>query len=132
MDLKHYFAEHKGSSVLATADADGKVNVAVYARPHVQDDGTVSFIMRDRLSHHNLQSNPHAAYLFQEQGKERDGIRLYLTHANEETDPALINELRRRTKPDMHPDEAKFLVTFHVDKVLPAVGAENPIDRNLY
>jgi len=124
MDLKHYLSEHKGSGVLATSDAHGKVNVAVYARPHVQDDNRVSFIMRDRLSHHNLQSNPHAAYMFQEEGTERHGVRLFLTHASEETDPDLINALRRRTKPDIHPDEAKFLVTFHVDKVLPAIGSE--------
>ena len=119
MNLKHYFCEHKRSGVLATADAHGKVNVAVYARPHVQDDNTVSFIMRDRLSHHNLQSNPQSAYMFQEEGtEEHHTVRLYLTHASEETDPALINGLRRRTTPDTHPEEAKFLVTFRVDKVL--------------
>jgi len=126
MDLKHYFSGHKGSGVLATSDAHGKVNVALYARPHVQDDNTVSFIMRDRLSHHNLQSNPHAAYMFEEPETEHHGVRLYLTHTHEETDPALINELRKRTTPDMHPDEAKFLVTFHVDKALTAIGTTKP------
>jgi hypothetical protein len=124
MDLKNYFSKNKGSGILATADSAGKVNVAVYAHPHVQDDTTVSFIMRDRLSHHNLQSNTHAAYIFLEEGTEHHGIRLYLTHANEETDPKIIEALRRRTTPDAHPDEEKFLVTCNVDKVLPAVGTE--------
>ncbi len=124
MDLKTYFSKHKGAGTLATADTDGKVNVAVYARPHVKDEKTVSFIMRDRLSHHNLKSNPHAAYMYLEEGTEHHGVRLYLTHTSEENDPALINELRRRTTPDSHPDEEKFLVTFHVDKILPAVGTE--------
>ena len=58
MDLKTYFSQHKGAGILATADASGKVDVAVYARPHVKDDETIAFIMRDRLSHQNLQSNP--------------------------------------------------------------------------
>ena len=126
MDLKHYFSEQKGSGVLATADADGKVNVAVYARPHVQDDNTVSFIMRDKLSHSNLQYNPHAAFMYLEEGTEHHGIRLYLSHINEESDPEKISAMRRRTTPDRDPEEDKFLVTFHVDKVLAAVGTENP------
>ncbi|MCF7973146.1 MAG: pyridoxamine 5'-phosphate oxidase family protein [Phycisphaerae bacterium] len=126
MDLKQYFSENKDSGVLATADAHGKVNVAVYARPHVQDDNTVSFIMRDRLSHRNLQSNPHAAFMYLEEGTEHHGIRLYLTRTGEESDPEKISAMRRRTTPDRHPEEDKFLVTFHVDKVLAAVGTEDP------
>jgi len=126
MDLKQYFSEHKASGVLATADAHGKVDVAVYARPHVQDDNTVAFIMRDRLSHSNLQSNPHAAFMYLEEGTEHHGIRLYLTRTGEESDPETISAMRRRTTPDRHPEEDKFLVTFHVDKVLAAVGTEDP------
>jgi hypothetical protein len=37
MNLKDYFENAKGLGVLATADADGKVNWAVYARPHFLD-----------------------------------------------------------------------------------------------
>ena len=36
--LKEYFDKAKGYGVLATADAAGKVNMAVYARPHVLDE----------------------------------------------------------------------------------------------
>jgi hypothetical protein len=125
MDLKEYFEKHTGSGILATADAEGNVNMAVYARPHVKDDATVAFIMRDRLSHQNLQSNPHAAYIFLEEVKGYQGKRLYLTLTSEETDPEKIAALRRRTAPDSHPDESKFLVTFRVDRVRPAVGKEN-------
>ena len=64
MNLKMYFDETKGMGVLSTSDGDGHVNAAVYARPHVMEDGKLAFIMQDRLSHHNLQTNPHAAYLF--------------------------------------------------------------------
>ncbi len=67
MDLAEYFENQKGTGVLATADDQGRVDVAVYARPHVIDRETIAFIMPDRLTHHNLQSNDHAAYLFMEQ-----------------------------------------------------------------
>ena len=60
MTLEAYFEEHKGFGVLSTADGEGRVNAAVYSRPHVMGDGTVAFIMWDRLTHANLQSNPHA------------------------------------------------------------------------
>jgi hypothetical protein len=68
MDLYEYFEGAKGLGVLATADDQGRVDVAVYASPHVMDDSTITFIMADRLTHHNLQSNAHAAYLFKEDG----------------------------------------------------------------
>jgi len=45
MTLKDYFDNAKGYGVLATADNAGKVNAAVYARPHVMDEKTVTFIM---------------------------------------------------------------------------------------
>jgi hypothetical protein len=68
MNLGEYFDGAKGQGVLATADGSGKVNVAVYARPHFLDDETALFIMADRLSHENLSSNPWAAYIFIEAG----------------------------------------------------------------
>jgi hypothetical protein len=64
MSLKEYFDTTKGIGFLFTADGDGQVDAAIYARPHFMEDGTMAFIMRDRLSHHNLQSNPHATFLF--------------------------------------------------------------------
>ena len=125
MDLQEYFEKHIGSGILATADADGNVDLAVYARPHVKTDSTLAFIMRDRLSHHNLQSNPHAAYIFLEKGQGYSGKRLYLTRLSEDTNPERIAALRRHTKPDSRPDERKFLVTFSVDRIRPAVGPED-------
>ena len=74
MDLKDYFEKKQGLGVLATSDANGKVDAAVYSRPHVMAEGTVALIMHDRLSHHNLESNPHAAYLFVEEGTKSKGI----------------------------------------------------------
>ncbi|UCH19794.1 MAG: pyridoxamine 5'-phosphate oxidase family protein [Deltaproteobacteria bacterium] len=122
MDLKDYFENTKGVGVLATADSDGKVDAAVYARPHVMGDGTLAVIMRDRLTHHNLQSNPHATYLFIEEGPGYKGKRLFITKVREEQDTELLNSLRRRQYLD-EKDEAKFLVFFKLDKELPLIGA---------
>jgi hypothetical protein len=122
MTLKEYFASVKGRGILATADGDGKVDAAVYATPHVMDEETVAFIMRDRLTHHNLQSNPHAAYLFMEAGEGYAGKRLFLTKIREEQDSELLHKLRRRRYED-EKKEPRFLVFFRIDKVLPLIGA---------
>ena len=63
-EMHDYFENTTGNGVLATADAQGKVNQAVFSRPHVMEDGTAAFIMPHRLTHKNLQENPYAAYLF--------------------------------------------------------------------
>jgi hypothetical protein len=121
MTLKDYFENTNGTGVLSTADGDGKVNAAIYSRPHVREDGTLAFIMRDRLSHHNLQSNSHAIYLFTEEGPGYTGKRLYLTKVHEEQDTELLESLRRRQYID-EKDESKFLVFFQLDKELPLIG----------
>jgi hypothetical protein len=125
MDLSEYFDKTTGLGVLATADADGAVNTAVYSRPHVLDEGTVTFIMADRLSHANLQSNPRAAFLFHEAGGGYRGKRLYLTKLREETDSEKISALRRRpSESGCRADEERtaFLVTFRIDRILPLIG----------
>jgi hypothetical protein len=122
MKLKEYFGSVEGRGVLATADADGKVDAAIYATPHFIDDETIAFIMRDRLTHNNLQSNPHAAYLFMEAGQKFVGKRLFLTKTREEQDSELLYSLRRKKYSD-DKNEAKFLVFFQIDKVLPLMGS---------
>jgi len=121
MKLKEYFEETKGVGVLATADGAGKVDAAVYARPNIMDDGSLAFIMRDRLTHHNLQSNSHATYLFVENGPGYKGKRLYLTKVREEEDTELLESLRKRQYID-EKDEARYLVIFKLAKELPLIG----------
>ena len=121
MELKEYFENADGLGVLATADGNGKVDLAVYSRPHVMAEDTVAFIMHDRLSHHNLETNPHAAYLFVEEGTKSKGKRLFLTKTKEEKDTELLQSLRRR---DYGEKEGLYLVYFTVDKVLPVLGSQ--------
>jgi hypothetical protein len=123
MELREYFKNTEGFGVLATADGDGKVNSAVYARPHVMEDGSLAFIMRDRLSHKNLQSNPHATYLFKEDGPGYKGKRVYLTKVREEENSPLIDSLSRRTyRSDEGSKESKFLVYFKLERERPLIG----------
>ena len=124
MELKEYFENTEGRGILATADGDGKVDAAIYARPHFMDDGTIALIMRDRLSHHNLQSNSHACYMFIEKGRGYRGKRLFLSKVREEQDSELLQSLRRRQYID-DKDESKFLVFFRIDRELPLVGPGN-------
>jgi hypothetical protein len=124
MDLKGYFENTKGFGVLSTADTQGKVDAAVYSRPHAMEDGTIASIMSDRLTHENLKTNPHAVYLFLEEGTGYRGKRLFLTKIGEEQDSELIEEVCRRCYPsDLQVNEPRFLVIFRVDKELPLVGA---------
>ena len=122
MELKEYFENTAGSGILATADSDGKVDAAIYAWPHVMDDGTIALIMRDRLTHFNLQSNSHACYMCIEKGPGYRGKRLFLTKIREEEDSELLHSMRRRQYIN-EKDESKFLVFFKIDRELPLVGA---------
>ncbi len=124
--MKEYFENAQGIGVLATADADGKVDVAIYAHPRFlndHDDNTVSFIMNDRLSHANIMANPKAAYLFIEEGDEYVGKRLSLTKVGQEDDQEKIKALRRRNLPDdYYEDKTQYLVHFRIDGARPLVG----------
>jgi hypothetical protein len=121
MRLNEYFTSVKGRGILATADGSGKVDAAVYATPHFIDDETIAFIMRDRLTHHNLQSNNHAAYVFMESGEGYAGKRLFLTKIREEQDSELLRKLQRKSYED-DTKESRFLVFFRIDRVLPLIG----------
>jgi hypothetical protein len=114
-DLKSYFEKTEGTGILATSDAEGNVNLAIYARPHILEDGNVAMIMRE---------NPKAAYLFMEQGPGYKGCRLYLTRIGEEKDMEKIKALKRRCPTtDSDPENNElFLVTFRLDKTLPLIA----------
>ena len=125
MTLNEYLQNVTGKGILATADAEGKVDAAVYSKPHILDDNTLAFIMRDHLTHENITANPYAAYLFIEDGPHYRGIRLFLKKIREDSDPDLIAEMtRRHLTPEQ--DKAKgpkFLVYFSLEKVLPLIGS---------
>lgn len=128
MGLASYFEERSGIGILSTADANGRVDAAIYARPHVMDDGTLAMIMRDHLTHRNLQENPYAVYLFLEQGPGYQGRRLYLKKIHEDQNPRLLRQLMRPslTSEEDQAKGPKFMVYFVVENDRQLVGDESP------
>ncbi|MFC1643408.1 pyridoxamine 5'-phosphate oxidase family protein [Myxococcota bacterium] len=123
MESYDYFEKHTGFGVLSTADTSGKVNAAVYARPHVFEDGTLGFLTGDRLTRLNLQSNGQAVYLFREEPVESQhylGKRLYLKLLREETDAQTIDSVRRRRYGN--DKDGQYLLVFEVVQELPLIG----------
>ena len=100
------------------------INEKEYAKPHVIDEKTIAFVMKERLSHINLKTNPHAAYMFIEKGEGYTGKRLYLTKLREETNTSVVEMLRQK-QPEIFAvddDSNKFLVQFQIDEIWPLVG----------
>ncbi len=123
MNLHSYFKEHRGTGVLATADREGVVNTAIYARPHILEDTTIGFVMRERLSRKNLLENPKAGYLFQEDGTGTDGIRLRLTRLEEFTDHPVLDAPSRKPGGEAT-TEKRYFVTFKVERCFQLVGGD--------
>ena len=125
MKLEDYFEKTKGISILSTADREGKLTTAIYSRPRVLEDNSIAFIMRERLMYHNLQTNPHAAFMFIEESAGYQGIRLFLKKSREDNDPEVIAKMTRRS---LTPEEdkqkgPKHLVIFRAEMILPLIGA---------
>jgi len=99
MNLSEYFEQTKGRGVLATADAAGKVNAAIY-----------------------VQSTPWATYLFMEEGEGYKGKRLYLKKVKEEQNDQLINEICQKCDYSHCHIGTRYVVHFTVEKVLPLIG----------
>ena len=124
MTLKEYFHNTRGTGVLATADKEGQVDAAIYSRPHIMADGSLAFIMRERLTHENLQSNPHATFLFMERNGHLQGMRLFLKKTREDTDQELIAKMTRRS---LSPEQdaaagPKYIVYFSLEKIINLIG----------
>ena len=123
MDWKDYFEKKSGMGFLATSNSSGDVDIAVYSRPKVMDDGTLAYGMADRLTHANLQENPHAVYAFNEGGFQ--GVRLFLEKVREETEGPLLDSIREEADRVVGPgigDLVKYVVYFRITKDLPLVG----------
>jgi len=134
MTIAEYFEKTQGRGILATADKDGNVDAAVYAKPKILDDNSIAFIMRDRLTHANVDSNPHASYLFLEhEGGGYKGIRLTLTKTHEEKDSERLYALRRPDHNAIQETEEErgplFLVVFKIDGIRPITPkGGNPLE----
>ena len=125
MTLSEYFEQAKGIGVLATTDAAGQVNQAIYAKPlflDKDDEQMCYFVMADRLTHDNVLHNPSASYLFIEHGEGYAGKRLSLVVGDVESDVEKVKAVRRRYNLPITDEECRFLVQFHVEGVRPLLG----------
>ena len=128
MKLSEYFSKANGVGVLATTDASGQVNQAIYAKPlflDKDDDGSCSFVMANRLTHDNVQHNPSASYLFIEEGEGYLGKRLSLVVLGEESTPEKIKAIRRCTALGLSEEDSKYLVHFRIEGVRPLIGTDH-------
>jgi hypothetical protein len=125
MNLSDYFENADGVGILATSDVSGTVDAAIYAKPCIIDENTIAFSMLDRLSYANIRSNPHAAYMFLENGEGYEGKRLYLTKVREETDSDRIKALKKKHANIVGPDAInKHLVYFTIDGIRTLIDDE--------
>jgi hypothetical protein len=119
MSLAEYFRSVEGTGILATSDAGGNVNMAVYSKPYVIEENKIALSMLERTSYSNLQSNPKASYMFLEQGEGYNGKRLYLTRIDEESDTKRIIEIKAQ-HPKRHQSKTeaiRHLIYFSIDKI---------------
>lgn len=125
MTISEYFASAKGHGVLATANAKGEVNAAVYSKPYFSDQHTAVFIMAERLTYVNLKTNPKAVYLFIESTSEWTGKRLYLTLLKEEQDEQMLARICQICDYSHYDVGNRHIAYFNVEKVLPLTDS-NP------
>src|ERR1044072_2382413 len=89
MKLAELFPEG-GRGIIGTADANGVVNLAVFATPHVIDEETLAWGFTDGRSMVNLRQNPHASYLYLAPTRGYSGWRLALTMKQESEQGELL------------------------------------------
>ena len=83
-----------GLGVMSTAAADGRVNSAVYARPHVIDETTLVWGMTDRRTYRNVSENRHASFLFKTASSGFSGVRLTLELIRTEEEGELLATIK--------------------------------------
>jgi len=123
MDTNEYFNNTYGKGFLATSNAKGEVNIAMYSRPLVQENGQFVFGMTDRLTHANLQENSKAVYAYTE-AHSVGGRRFYLNKTKEDNTGPLLEQIRHMTDQCLHPGAGKlvkYIVHFKVNKELPMI-----------
>lgn len=97
MNLAELFT-NPGLGVMSTSSSDGKVNSAVYARPHVIDETTLVWGMTDKRTYQNLTRNRHAAFLFKTNGPGYNGVRLALELIKTEEEGELLETIKANTE----------------------------------
>jgi hypothetical protein len=123
MNLAELFPEG-GRGIIGTADANGIVNMAVFATPHVVDEETLAWGFSEGRSMHNLLVNPHASYLYLAPSRGYSGWRLTLTMKEAKTEGELLQKIKEEATRGVGPMAGaaiKTVVYFKVDEVRPLI-----------
>jgi len=121
MKLAELFPEG-GRGVIGTADANGVVNMAVFATPHVIDEETLAWGFTEGRSLANLKQNPHASYLYLAPTRGYSGWRLALTLKKQTGGGDLLTAIQQAASRAAGPQAGaaiKQVVYFQVDEVRP-------------
>jgi hypothetical protein len=121
MKLAELFPEG-GRGVIGTADASGRVNMAVFATPHIIDEETLAWGFTEGRSYANLKQNPHASYLYLAPSRGYSGWRLGLTFKEETGEGELLAGIKEMATQAAGPQAGaavKHVVYFKVDEVRP-------------
>ena len=106
-----------GKGVMATADVDGSVNTAIYAPPHLGDNGTAVWGMTEGRTNRNVRGNPNASYLYIAPGDGYKGVRLTLKLKDIQDSGSLLETIRSRTRQTSGEGAAiavKYVVSFEI------------------
>ena len=121
MKLAELFPEG-GRGIIGTADANGVVNMAVFATPHIIDEETLAWGFTEGRSMANVKQNPHASYLYLAPSRGYSGWRLAMTFKEEKTEGELLATIKegasRAAGPQAGP-AIKYVAYFKVDEVRP-------------
>ena len=111
-----------GRGVIGTADAQGLVNQAVFAIPHIIDEETLAWGFTEGRSLSNLRANPHASFLYLAPSRGYSGWRLTLTLVSETAEGELLALIKGEAARAAGPQAGaavKHVAYFKVDEVRP-------------
>ena len=121
MKLAELFPEG-GRGIIGTADANGVVNMAVFAVPHVVDEETLAWGFTEGRSLVNLRANPHASYLYLAPSRGYSGWRLTLTLQSVTGEGELLAAIKEgasKAAGNLAGAAVKQVAYFKVDEVRP-------------
>lgn len=87
-----------GTGVIASSNAQGEVNLAIYSIPHIIDEETVAWGMTNGRTFNNIWENPRAAYLYRNPGQGYSGSRLTLELKQIEDSGKMLDMIRSHTR----------------------------------
>lgn len=126
-ELMGIFNKQPRIGSLATANAHGDANVAVFGSPQMIDENTVVMGIGENRSFRNLKENPRAAFIVMEPGEtvmDWKGVRVYLEAVDIETGGGFFDQIRDNIEKAAGKQAAQMIhaaIRFNITEVRPLV-----------